>query len=294
MNINGSLVTIAGTIKGYTREELELALRERGATVSDALSMESAIVLAGQGSERVADQARELGVRVIQESDVKNLLAGKPIAAPAMDDAWYGAAPASDVPEHIIYEEAYAMPPEDGFTAAGSSPRKKTSPSPAKAADGSRVFGKGDTVKIIGGREGVGEIGRIFWWGDSKYGEGMRAGVATEDEEKYWVDEADLGWPDDEVPEEVIKQAEAASHFKRGDTVRVIAGKDEGAMGTIFWWGDSRFGEGMRAGIETPDGDKVWADAEHLAKGDAGDIPAAGPAKKSTAPVMFEDDDIPF
>ena len=73
--------------------------------------------------------------------------------------------------------------------------------------------------------------------------------------------------------------AKEAARFDRGDRVRVISGKDEGAEGTIFWWGESKFGDGMRAGIET-DGGKVWVDAIHLLALDSSEEKRGGRGSK--------------
>lgn len=125
---------------------------------------------------------------------------------------------------------------------------------------GPREFEKGATVKIVSGDEGVGMIGEIFWWGNSKFGSGMRAGLEGLDGEKYWIDEEHLGWPDDEIE----KPSEAARKLGKGSAARVTGGEHEGKSGTIFWWGKSKYGEGMRAGLETEAGETVWVDESDL------------------------------
>jgi len=125
-------------------------------------------------------------------------------------------------------------------------------------------FGPGVEVKIVSGKDGVGVVGEIFWWGESKYGEGMRAGICGAQDTTYWVDEEHLGWPRDEIPEEVLERAASAPDMGKGDRVRIIAGKGCGSEGKIFWWGESKYGEGMRAGVETDDGETIWADASDL------------------------------
>ncbi len=191
---------------------------------------------------------------------------------PLPDDEWIPAdsGPRDDAP-----------PPDDDWMPAQSGPRNDAPPpeeiwassaQPAQGesnTEGTREFGRGVTVKIVGGKEGVGHVGDIFWWGESKYGEGMRAGVSGPGDISYWVDEENLGWPDEEVPEEVLKAAEAAGEMGKGDRVLVKAGRDSGAEGVIFWWGESKYGEGMRAGLETDDGKTIWADAGDLEVVDA-------------------------
>ena len=76
----------------------------------------------------------------------------------------------------------------------------------------------------------------------------MRAGVrGPEEDESYWVDAIHLGDPSEEIAEEVLEAAKEAAKFRKGDRVRVIEGRDAGSVGVIFWWGESKYGEGMRA-----------------------------------------------
>jgi hypothetical protein len=124
---------------------------------------------------------------------------------------------------------------------------------------GPREFEKGATVKIVSGSEGVGMIGEIFWWGNSKFGSGMRAGIEGIDGEKYWVDEEHLGWPEDEIQ----KPSEGPA-LGKGVQANVVSGEHQGESGKIFWWGKSKYGDGMRAGIETDAGETIWADEDDL------------------------------
>lgn len=123
---------------------------------------------------------------------------------------------------------------------------------------GPRVFEKGATVKVVSGPEAVGMIGQIFWWGNSKFGAGMRAGVDGVDGEKYWIDEEHLGWPDEEVEDP------SQPRLGKGVEANVTGGEHQGASGTIFWWGKSKYGEGMRAGLETEGGETLWVDESDL------------------------------
>lgn len=124
--------------------------------------------------------------------------------------------------------------------------------------DGPREFDKGRTVKIVSGPEGVGMIGEIFWWGPSKFGEGMRAGIDGLDGEKYWIDEKHLGWPDEEI------KAPDEHPLGKGSKVVVTGGDHQGESGTIFWWGKSKYGAGMRAGVKTEDDATLWVDEADL------------------------------
>lgn len=312
MQLKGAKVLLTGNFKGQQLEALEEQLAAQGAKVVKKVSMEVEAVFAGDEPGREYDQARELGIRVYSSKDLSLLLSGKTPTAEkeTVDDSMYDgymmdAAMDAGPADYVVYEEAYAMSPEAGGKPAkspgapvassdsrGKSSRQQSStPKPTKAArndgDGqAKNFDKGDRVKIVSGLEGVGVVGEIFWWNKSKFGEGMRAGISGPGDTTYWVDEEHLGWPDEEIDDEVIEAAKVAAQFKRGDNVRVVSGKDAGAEGTIFWWGESKFGDGMRAGIEVSGGDKVWAAANELEHADGGG------SDDDLDPIS--DDDIPF
>jgi len=123
---------------------------------------------------------------------------------------------------------------------------------------GPRELEKGATVKVVSGPEAVGMIGEIFWWGKSKYGAGMRAGIQGVDGEKYWIDEEHLGWPEDAV------ENPTEPRLGKGVEARVTGGDHAGAQGKIFWWGKSKYGSGMRAGLEDETGETIWVDEDDL------------------------------
>lgn len=247
MRLDGTKVFLTGTFD-RSREDLVAELEARGAQIATDIDFDVEILFAGDDPGAELDGALELGVRVADAAALAAALAGEE-------------PPAARVPDEPVRAAAASAPSDE--PAQNSGPRK---------------FGKGERVRIIGGREGIGEIGEIFWWGESKFGDGMRAGVSTEAGDKHWVDEEHLAWPDADVDEEALEEAMAANVFGRGDRVRVKSGKGEGAEGSIFWWGESKYGDGMRAGVETDDGEKLWIDAEHLEALDAEE----------------EDSDIPF
>jgi len=56
--------------------------------------------------------------------------------------------------------------------------------------------------------------------------------------------------------------------MKKGTQVRIVRGKARGQQGTVFWSGPSRYGPGLRLGITTADGTKVWAAADQVQPAD--------------------------
>lgn len=125
-------------------------------------------------------------------------------------------------------------------------------------------YSKGDQLAIAHGKSNVGVRGEIFWTGANKYGPGFRYGLKDESGETYWVDEADLGPVEGAPPPPARKPAPsgpAKDPIAKGATVEIIGGKEGvGQSGEIFWTGDSKYGQGMRYGVKTPDGTTYWVD----------------------------------
>ncbi len=277
MDLKGKKIVLTGSFGDLSRDEAISKLEAAGAEVTDSMGFDVDFVFAGEGAGAAIDDAMELGVRIREGSSLDDLMSGKGSVGPAPDlqmphDAEMElppaelAAPPRDEPLRSAPHTADAKAPSQGASKA------KPTPNPSS---GERVMEKGARVRIVGGYEGVGEVGDIFWWGESKFGEGMRAGVTAEDGTKYWVDEENLAWPDADIDPEVLEEAKKAAEFGKGDRVRIKNGKDAGVEGTIFWWGESKWGDGMRAGIETDDGETVWSDAADLeaVEGPEDDIP---------------------
>ena len=118
---------------------------------------------------------------------------------------------------------------------------------------------KGTRVQIIGGRNGKGESGTIFWTGKNKWGDGERFGVRADSGETYWVADKDVE-PTNAAP----PPAEAGPTFNKGDRVAFSVRGREGT-GTVFWIGKSKHGPGQRLGVRDDDPesseDAVWLEA---------------------------------
>ena len=65
---------ITGTLERYTREEAKAALEALGAKVSDSVSKKTAGVIVGESPGSKAAKAEALGVRVLSEADLRELL----------------------------------------------------------------------------------------------------------------------------------------------------------------------------------------------------------------------------
>lgn len=144
---------------------------------------------------------------------------------------------------------------------------------------GSARYSKGDQLAIARGKADVGVRGEIFWAGANKYGPGFRYGLKDERGATYWVDEADLGPIEGAPPPPPPKPAPsgpAKDPIAKGATVEITGGREGvGKCGEVFWVGDSKFGQGMRYGVKTPDGTTYWVDGMFV------DQTAAAPAGSS-------------
>ncbi|MGE0789647.1 MAG: hypothetical protein AB7S26_28500 [Sandaracinaceae bacterium] len=137
---------------------------------------------------------------------------------------------------------------------------------------------KGARVAIVGGRQGVGTRGEIFWIGENKYGPGMRYGVRGDNGETYWLDADKLG-PESAAP--AAPDGPAKPVLAKGQRVEITRGPGSGTQGEVFWVGDSKFGKGMRYGVKDDAGETHWVDEQQVDAIEGG----PPPKPKSGAPA---------
>jgi DNA ligase (NAD+) len=73
----GMQFVLTGTLGSMTRDEAKAAIEERGGRVTSSVSKKTAVVVAGEEAGSKLDKARELGVRTIDETAFRALLAGE-------------------------------------------------------------------------------------------------------------------------------------------------------------------------------------------------------------------------
>ncbi len=71
---SGKTVVITGTFADYSRDELSDKMRSLGAKVTGSVSKKTDLVLCGENAGSKLTKARDLGVRVITEEDLKNMI----------------------------------------------------------------------------------------------------------------------------------------------------------------------------------------------------------------------------
>jgi len=76
-NLQGKTVVITGTLKEFSRQQVEQAVREAGGKTSSSVSKKTDFVVAGEDPGSKLQKARDLGVEVLDEERFKKLLAGK-------------------------------------------------------------------------------------------------------------------------------------------------------------------------------------------------------------------------
>jgi DNA ligase (NAD+) len=75
--LSGKTVVLTGALQGLTRDEAKERLEALGAKVSSSVSQKTSFVVAGSDAGSKLAKARELGVTVLDEDGLRQLLGGK-------------------------------------------------------------------------------------------------------------------------------------------------------------------------------------------------------------------------
>ncbi len=78
----GLTFVLTGALRDHTREEATAALKELGAKVSGSVSSKTSFVIAGESAGSKLTRAEQLGVPILGEADLEEILAsGRPPVA---------------------------------------------------------------------------------------------------------------------------------------------------------------------------------------------------------------------
>jgi DNA ligase (NAD+) len=70
----GKTIVVTGTLRNFTRQQAELAIRQAGGKTSSSVSKKTDFVLAGEEPGSKLDKAQKLGVKVIGEKEFEEML----------------------------------------------------------------------------------------------------------------------------------------------------------------------------------------------------------------------------
>jgi len=79
--LDGLTFVITGTLPTYSREQAAELIRAAGGKVTGAVSAKTSYLLAGEAGGGKLDRARKLGVAIIDEAQLLELLASGPAAS---------------------------------------------------------------------------------------------------------------------------------------------------------------------------------------------------------------------
>jgi DNA ligase (NAD+) len=74
--LTGKTLVVTGTLTGFSRQEAEEAIRKAGGKASGSVSKKTDYVVAGDEAGSKLEKAEKLGVKVIDETEFRRLLAG--------------------------------------------------------------------------------------------------------------------------------------------------------------------------------------------------------------------------
>jgi len=84
----GKIIVVTGTLKNFSRSEVEEVIKDNGGKVSSSVSEKTSFVIAGETPGSKLDKARQLKVKVIDENEFLRLIQKKPKPKKNSDFLW--------------------------------------------------------------------------------------------------------------------------------------------------------------------------------------------------------------
>ena len=75
--LSGKIIVVTGTLKGYSRSQIETLIRQLGGSPSSSVSENTDFVLYGSEAGSKLDKAKALGVKMVDEKEFKKMIGGK-------------------------------------------------------------------------------------------------------------------------------------------------------------------------------------------------------------------------
>ncbi len=72
--LNGKNFVVTGTLEKYSRNEIEKIIKENGGKVSSSVSKNTSYVVAGENPGSKLEKAQQLGIKIISEKEIQNML----------------------------------------------------------------------------------------------------------------------------------------------------------------------------------------------------------------------------
>ncbi len=78
--LEGKAIVVTGTLSRYTRDEIEQRIADAGGRATSSVSKKTDYVVAGENAGSKLEKAQQLGIPVLTEEQLEELLAGEPVS----------------------------------------------------------------------------------------------------------------------------------------------------------------------------------------------------------------------
>jgi len=72
--LSGKTIVVTGSLKSFSRAEIEDAIRRSGGNPSSSVSKNTDFIVCGEDAGSKRDKAKTLGIKIISEEDFKKII----------------------------------------------------------------------------------------------------------------------------------------------------------------------------------------------------------------------------